>query len=179
MIERAYPVFLSVGQTFQREHELLIEHVQIALAQRDIAAQTLPREHWNFDAPILSVQTFMRQCYGVIVVAFPRIRFEAVLEWPDSMRQREYGGREVASVWLQIEAALAFALDLPTLIMVDSRLHPEGLLNPKHRAYNAISYDAEQCTDRLPIDVLTALDAFARSVRDSAGSRASADNEPQ
>lgn len=160
MGERAIPIFVSVGRHYKSEEAVLTGRVSDALREFGAEPLTLPREQWNRRSPLQAISRLMRQCDGVLVIAFTRMRYEAGYEWPDSPQQASVGVRDVATVWLHIEAALSFAYGLPTLVLTERRLHAEGLLNPKHEEYRAVEYDLMACQDRLPDYIREALRAF-------------------
>lgn len=177
MSKRAFPVFLSIGQQFRPEHTLLVNAVARATRLRGVNPQALPHAHWSSDTPLQSVVSFMRQCFGTIVIAFPRIHFEAAWEWPDSPKQIALERQDVATVWLQIEATLAFELGHPILILVDDRLRPEGMLNPKHPAYHASYFNMAECLEELPASLLAEIDDFALRVHRYAMTTSRRDSE--
>ncbi len=159
------PIFISVGRHYRQDEDVLIERIFSVLRPLGLDPYTLPRNQWDFDNPLDAIQSKMSQCRGVLVIAFTRVHIEAAYEWPNSPEQVPIVARDAASVWLQIEAALAFQLALPTLILVEKHLHPEGLLNPKHRKYSALFYDITACQNALPNDLEVALRRFARNVK--------------
>lgn len=165
MSKRSLPVVVSVGQQYLPEHTLLVNGISNALRSRDMGPELLTHDHWNPDAPIQSVVSYMRTRFGTIVIAFPRIHYEVAWEWPDSPRQVVLRSRDVASVWLQIEAALAFEIGHPILILVDDRLRPEGMLNPKHPAYHACYFNMAECSEELSKPLLAEMDDFALRVQ--------------
>lgn len=160
MLDRTIPVFVSVGRHYRPEETVLIERLFAQMRTLGADPKILPRDQWDYETPLRSISALMSQCRGVLVIAFSRLRYEAGYEWPDSPQQTPVGSRDVATVWLHVEATLAFAFGLPTLILVERHLHPEGLLNPKHHEYRAIEYDIVECQTGLPPSVTEAIRAF-------------------
>src|SRR5690348_11189517 len=154
------PVFLSIGRHYGRDEDAFLHLVSMELARLGLYLERLPRDRWSFDTPLLAIQEVMGRCHGVLVVAFPRLHYPEGIEWPGTPEARPIGERDAATIWLQIEAALAFQMDLPLLIFVDDRLHPEGLLNPRHHEYGALLYQMENCQDSLPTSLVDALRGF-------------------
>ena len=160
MRENSLPIFVSVGRHYRSEETVLIERISTTLRAFGATPLTLPPERWDARTPLQAISRLMSQCAGVLVIAFPRVRCVHGYEWPDSPEQQLIATREVATVWLHVEATLAFAIGLPTLVLTERRLHPEGLLNPKHQEYRAIEYDTLQRQDGLPDSLTEALRAF-------------------
>ena len=158
--DKLIPVFVSVGRHYRPEEAVLIELLFAQLRALGVDPRTLPRDQWDEDTPLRVIASLMRQCRGALVIAFSRMRYVTGYEWPESPLQITLETRDVATVWLHVEAALAFAFRLPTLVLVERRLHPEGLLNPKHHEYRAIEYDMLDCQDGLPAFLIEALNTF-------------------
>lgn len=164
------PIFISVGQRYKPEQETLMAQVFAALAAKDLAPTTLPHSAWDETFPLVPIQSSMRQCFGVVIVAFPRITADVAREWPDSDRETQLQGRSLATVWLQIEATLALELGKPLLILVDDRLHPEGVLNPKHKGYGAHYFNMNECQRELPANILQQIAEFSEQAKALSGS---------
>jgi hypothetical protein len=163
-IQPPVPVFISLGRPFKPQHLTLVEHIDSALRARDLMPVRLPRIQRQGESPLAAVQALLARCGGLLVVAFPRVRSHVAYEWPDSPMQSPIAGRESPTIWLHIEAALAFQLGLPVLTLVEERLHPEGLLNPKYEEYHAVSYAIGECQEALPDTVQRAIERFADQV---------------
>jgi hypothetical protein len=165
MADELIPVFMSIGRLYLSEHEILVERLTTAMNSRGLHPHALTPDRFQDQKPLMAVQSMMQRCRGALVVTFPRFRFAAGYEWPDSGRQAATGGRDLPTVWNQIEAAMAFELGLPTLVLLEERLHPEGLLNPKHSEYGAVPYSLARCQETLPAEIGVALDDFARRIK--------------
>jgi hypothetical protein len=159
----AVPVFVSVGQRYAREQERLLEGLYSTLESLLLLPQVLPRDQSYLENPLEAIQRVMADCHGALIVAFPRISYTAGFEWPGSPQQVALGGRSLPTVWNQIEAAIACQLDLPILALVDDRLHAEGLLSPKHEAYNAHFFNMERSQHGLESPMGAVLQRFAVS----------------
>lgn len=163
------PIFIGAGQRYKPEQDRLMAQVLAALAASGLEPTVLPHSAWDEAFPLAPIQSSMRQCFGVVVIAFPRITADVAREWPDSDRETHLPGRSLATVWLQIEATLALELGKPLLILVDDRLHAEGVLNPKHRGYGAHYFHMSDCQEELPATLLQWIVAFSEQVKASHG----------
>lgn len=163
------PIFLSVGQCYKPEQKTLVTHVLATLKAFGLKPSILPRSAWDQSFPLAPIQSKMRQSFGVVVIAFPRISVDASREWPDSPQETQLHARSLATVWLQIEATLAFELGKPLLIFVDDRLYPEGLINPKHVGYGAHYFSMSECQQGLPTNMVNWILEFSERVKDLSG----------
>ena len=150
-------IFLSVGRYSTHDENIVIEAIRRELESTHIQLRMLSPSDWDEQTPVRRIQALMNTCQGVVVVAFPRIHTISAFERSNAPYQRAIGERLSPTVWLQIEATLAIGMRLPTLILVDDRLHPEGLLNPKHAGYNAHLFRTSECKHRLPTEIRLAL----------------------
>jgi hypothetical protein len=161
-------IFLSVGQYLSEDEKVMFEALRTELESMNVQLRTLPSSHRDDQTPLRRIQALMDECQGVVVVAFPRTHIVSASERSDSSSQRKIGERLLPTVWLQIEAALAIAKGLPTLIMVDDRIHPEGVLNPKHAGYNARFFAMSECRNQLPSEIRLSLRTLLQQARVSA-----------
>ena len=80
------------------------------------------------------------KCDGSVVIAFERTRILRALEKPDSTQQKEIEHASHPTVWNQMEAAMAYACDIPLLIFVEKGLTREGMLSDRLE-WNAVETD--------------------------------------
>jgi hypothetical protein len=158
------PIFLSIGRRSTDVQVTVVNRITSVLAQLGLDLQVPTEEPWAFNTGLEHVQSQMAMSHGVLVVAFTRYYYERGVEWPNSAKQRPVENRNLPTVWLQIEAALALQMRLPLLILVEDALHLEALLNPKHRADGVTVFNTAECQSGLPDALVTALSEFARKV---------------
>lgn len=168
MSAQPVPIFVSMGQIFTPQQRAFADALFAALRVAGMAPEHFLREPPSEEPWLKAIQEHMQQCHGALVVAFPRVRYEQGVEWPDSARQTPLASRSLATIWLQVEATMAFTLDLPLLILIERDLHAEGLVNLRHREVYPVEYDLRELRSRaeLPANVRAALDDFvARALR--------------
>jgi hypothetical protein len=162
---KTFPVFLSVGKLYTRDQETLLERVMNGLQAAGLTSQMVPRDQSYRENPLREIRTVISQCRGAVVIAFTRTCFEAGTEWPGTSMAHSFDGRNLTTVWNQIEAAMAFQRGIPVLTLADDRLHQEGLLSPKHPEYGVVLYNLARCQQELPPAVQTAIRDFALRVQ--------------
>jgi hypothetical protein len=166
------PVFISIGRVGSAEQRNCVGVIFAALRRHGLEPRELPGADWTDRNPAEPILDQMSRCSGAVVIALPRIRVVTGYEWPGTPYQTGIDDRQLPTVWLQIEAALAVASRLPLLSLVDREVHAEGLLNPRHSALHAVYFDATSSQDRLNDVVMDELRDFARRVKDYANSTA-------
>jgi hypothetical protein len=168
MADEPVPVFLSVGRPFRPEHQMMLDKVTGALDALGLSIRTAKRDEWTFqrlDNPLSAVRSLMRECHGALVVTFARTRFTGGYEWPDSEHQLAISARSTTTVWNHMEAAMAFQIGVPILLLREARVHPEGMLDPLLNAVPIVTYDLDDCQQALPDSLHGALSRFANEVK--------------
>jgi hypothetical protein len=177
---QSVPVFLSVGRRYTDQQVTVLHRITSMLTQLGVDPLLPTEEPGAAKTGLELIESQLATSYGVVVVAFTRLRFEQGVEWPNSAKQVPIGSRNLPTVWLQIEAALAFHLRLPLLILVEDVLHPEALLNPKHREYGAHIFNMAACHNALPASLVSAITTFADHAKATARrAHATRDSEPE
>lgn len=159
-------VFLSVGRIFAPEHRRLLSHLHDATATNGLALKRLgAAAECPSENPLDAVGALLQRSYGALIVAYPRLRYEGGVEYPDSPDETPLPARHLTTVWNQIETALALHYRLPILTLVESHVHAEGLLSPRRPQYHAVCFDLDACQDAVPPVILAELRTFADRVR--------------
>jgi hypothetical protein len=129
--------FLSVGRVATPEQKAFLERLEAKLRNRDIEPRTIGRNSFTAGQPLEKIKEEMRQCRGLIALAFERTRFppggrefrlppQAELELPEE---------RYATPWHHIEIAIATFLGLPIFVVVQNGIREEGLLEDKYGWY--------------------------------------------
>lgn len=130
------PVFLSAPKPVKSSQQDFLEQLCRSLTRRRLHPRTLGVTDYDTREPLAGVYGVLAQCYGVVTVAFARteIRSGRVLrEWRPGDPAERVGGRSVSglsftSPWSHIEAAMAYALGLPMIILRESGVYGDGVL---------------------------------------------------
>jgi hypothetical protein len=121
-------IFLSVGKTSTKEQEAFVKAVEDFLQSHGLIPQTLGRTFFSSIQPLKAVDDLMRQCCGVVIAAFERIQIEKGVEKRGSPEEHPLENAALPTVWNQIEAAMAYTLGHPLLVIIERGLRSEGLL---------------------------------------------------
>jgi hypothetical protein len=129
-------VFISVGGRYTSEQESFLEGL-VSLLERDVGIITRIMNVTDYPTgnPLKDISDVMRQCHGVIVVAFERKYFPSGIEKRGSSQESLLRDTRYTTPWNQIEASMAFTLGLPILVLSENGLHGEGLLEEKYDWY--------------------------------------------
>jgi hypothetical protein len=121
-------VFLSVGRASTPEQEQFISALEKYLSSNGLTPQTVGRTYFKNQQPLKSVTECMADCAGTIILAFERLYIQDGTERRGSKQQSPLGNVTLPTVWNQIEAAMAYALGHPLLVLVENGIKSEGLL---------------------------------------------------
>ncbi|GII87255.1 hypothetical protein Ssi03_52450 [Sphaerisporangium siamense] len=126
-------VFLSHPNPCNSRQEEFIEALRAYLDDRGFAPRTLGVTDYDMDAPLKAIRRLMLESNGMITVAFRRTYIERAVvnhltDLPDRPA-RPITGQWLTSPWSHIEPAMAFQLGLPILILRESGVIVDGVLD--------------------------------------------------
>lgn len=124
-------VFLSVGATYSEDQEQFVKAFEGFLIDNDCKRLTVGRDSPASRQPILEAHDLMQTADAVVVLAFTRILVVDAIDKPDSKDQKKINDTRYPTVWNQIEAAMAFGLDIPLLVILEKGLYQEAMLKDR------------------------------------------------
>ncbi len=121
-------VFVSVGGTATEEQEAFVRAVEDRLRTEGIVPHTVGRNTFSADAPLKAVTKLMDECSGAVVIALERSFFPSGTEKRGGPEAVTLTNVKLPTPFNQIEAAMAYSRDLPLMVIVETDLKSEGLL---------------------------------------------------
>ncbi|MFC0515195.1 hypothetical protein ACFFGT_13335 [Mucilaginibacter angelicae] len=128
-------VFISVGGTTTAEQEEFVKHIEDRLQAENLTPNTIGRNKFSADSPLKSIKDLMDECSGILVIALERTYFEKGLEKRGSTQEIQLSTTKFSTPWNQIESAMAYAKNLPILVIVEEGVRAEGLLEKGYDWY--------------------------------------------
>lgn len=125
-------LFMSVGATYNDEQENFVREFENFIAQSGCQKLTVGRGNYTSDQPVAAARELMRAADGVVVIAFTRQIIEKSIEKPGSDKEKNLENMRTTTIWNQLEAAMAFALDLPILMIIEYGLHQEAMIKDRY-----------------------------------------------
>lgn len=124
----ATSVFVSAGTPADDTQKSFRDAVVKAVELAGFTPRLMSAKDWDYKNPLRGVRRVMDECYGAVVVAYPRYRIDVGTEL------RQDGGRTLESVtfptaWNQIEAAMAYEKGLPLLVVAERKLRREAMFD--------------------------------------------------
>jgi hypothetical protein len=128
-------VFLSVGATYTIEQEDFVKSFERFLVDNRCKRLVVGRDSPAARQPILQVRDLMGKADAVVVLAFTRYIVASAIEKPGANlpkhKSTEIRDLRYPTVWNQIEAAIAFGLKRPLLVIVEDGLRQEAMLKDR------------------------------------------------
>jgi hypothetical protein len=121
-------VFVSVGSTATEQQESFVRAVEDRLRSEGLIPHSVGRNTFSADAPLKTVIELMDKCSGTVVIALERMYFRAGVEKRGGPKEMPLTEIKLPTPWNQIEAGMAHSRRHPLLVIVESGIKSEGLL---------------------------------------------------
>ncbi|VVN70749.1 hypothetical protein [Pseudomonas fluorescens] len=121
-------VFVSVGAASTDQQDVFIRAVEDRLRSEGLVPHTVGRNTFSSDAPLKTVTELLDKCSGTVVIALERSYFASGVEKRGGPKESSLSNVRLPTPWNQIEAAMAYSRGHPLLVVVESGLKSEGLL---------------------------------------------------
>lgn len=124
-------IFLSYPKPHLQKQADFIEKISQYLKGRGLYPRTLGVTDYDMDAPLVAIRRLMLESDGLITIAFRRSFIISGTGKPKSdLDEKEY---DISNKWLtspycQIEPAMAFQIGLPVLILRETGVIADGIL---------------------------------------------------
>jgi len=121
-------VFISMGRRYLDQHKDFLKALMALLDEYGVRPRVIDETDYPSENPLSDIAEVLRECSGAIIVAHERTFLQSGLE----MQKRPLADIRYSTPWNQIEGAMAFALDMPILILLqDGVSQDEGLFGTK------------------------------------------------
>lgn len=121
-------IFLSYPKPFTKEQSSFVSALSKHLEFRGYEPRTLGVTDYDMDAPLKAIRRLMLESNGLITIAFRRALICEGSGKPDTSASYSLNGKWLTSPWSHIEPAMAFQIGLPVLILRESGVLAEGIL---------------------------------------------------
>lgn len=121
-------VFISVGSNGSPLQRDATETIFSVIAATGLAPRQMEKNEWSSEQPLRAIRRVISECHGAVIVAFTRYEFPSGIERGKNESAIALGRTHFPTVWNQIEAALAYGRDIPLLVICETGLKEDGLL---------------------------------------------------
>jgi hypothetical protein len=126
------PIFLSYAKPWSGAQDRFVDRVSSYLRQRGFEPRTLGVTDYDMDAPLRAIRRLMLESNGLVTIAFRRILItEGTATLRDSagkLQDKPLADCWLTTPWTHIEAAMAYQVGLPILILREQGVLADGLL---------------------------------------------------
>jgi hypothetical protein len=102
--------------------------VEDRLRTEGLVPHTVGRNTFSADAPLKTVTELLDACSGAVVIALERFYFPSGAEKRGGSKEIALTDVKLPTIWNQVEAAMAYTRGLPLMVIVETGLKGEGLL---------------------------------------------------
>ena len=128
-------IFVSVGRTSTPEQEKFVLAIEQYLKNNGFEPRIVGRTDFSSLQPLKFIENLMHQCSGTVIIAFERIYIRDGIEKRGNTTEIAMRDAVLPTVWNQIEAAIAYVLGHPLLVIVENGIRSEGLLETGYDWY--------------------------------------------
>ncbi|MGR5364360.1 hypothetical protein ACPV54_26150 [Vibrio mediterranei] len=121
-------IFLSYPRPYNNKQQVFIEALSKYLVSRGYEPRTLGVTDYDMDAPLKAIRRLMLESNGLITIAFRRALIIQGKGKPDTSDEYSLDSRWLTSPYSHIEPAMAFQVGLPILILRESKVIADGIL---------------------------------------------------
>jgi uncharacterized protein YjbI with pentapeptide repeats len=157
--EGARRVFLSQPTVLTAEQQAVVDRVAHVIEERGGEVIRLLREDYPASGSLGEIRRLMGGCAAVAIVGVPQLLVARGTLRPGTPEESPVRDASLGTPWSQIEAGIAFALDLPMLV-VRSRLGDAGVFGIGDEASAVTVVDADERAGLANLD-----DAVERWIR--------------
>jgi hypothetical protein len=125
-------VFISMGTPYTAAYKQFRDELETFLRDNcGVDPRIVGKNEYPTGSPLAHIRSVMRQCAGVIIVAYERKYLETGVEKRGAEAAQKLKNRTYTTPWNHIESAIAYSLDLPLYIFCQTGLCEEGLIEAK------------------------------------------------
>lgn len=125
-------IFISMGTPFTEQYAKFRDELETLLRDRcGVNPRIIGKNEYPSGNPLSHIREVMRECHGVVVVAYERTFIENGIEKRGGASAKNINNRALTTPWNHIESAIAYSLSLPLYILCQNGLTEEGLIESK------------------------------------------------
>jgi hypothetical protein len=125
-------IFVSMGWPYTEDYARFREELEKFLRDHcRVDPRIIGKNEYPPGNPLDKIDQVIRECDGVMIVAYERKRVLDGLEKPGGKDQKAIAHASYTTPWNHVESAIAFSLRKPMYILVQRGLVQEGLIENK------------------------------------------------
>jgi hypothetical protein len=117
--QKEHRVFLSQPSVLTVEQQMLVDRIAHLIEQGEVDVVRLRREEYPASGSLAEIRRLMSNCSGLVIVGVRQLTVADGTLRPGTPEEAQVRNVALATPWNQIEAGMAFALELPVLVVSD------------------------------------------------------------
>lgn len=105
--------------------EAVVNHLRTA----GLTPRTIGVNDFSNEAPVAAVRQRMELCHGAVVLGLTQMEVHEGARKRGTARAEAMRSQRLPTAWNQLEAGMAYALRLPTFIVREVGLEPDGIFD--------------------------------------------------
>ena len=128
-------VFISHPTPCNKYQTNFLKLIDEKLEKYGLTPVNLGKKNWNYKKPLLPIKKLISTCKGAIIIGLER--HHSFIGYEKEMSTKKDDKKELihkysSTPWVHIEGGMAYQADLPLLILKESKIFPEGILDPNN-----------------------------------------------
>lgn len=124
-------VFVSRPTSVTADQKAFLSVLAGRLLERGLNPRTVGVSDFGNESPLLTVRSLLKDCHGALILGLAQTVVADGVAKAGTPREVRLAGLILPTPWNQLEAGMAFALDLPILIVRERGVHSEGVFDPQ------------------------------------------------
>ena len=134
-------VFISHPTPYNDQQKNFLNLIEDELKKHGLNPTNLGKNNWSFQSPLEPIKEMMNTCAAAVVIGLERHHSYIGYDKEFSENSHELVHKYTSSPWIQIEAGMAYQAELPIMILKESKVFKEGILDPQ--ISNSFVFDFE------------------------------------
>ena len=131
LVNMPISIFLSHPQPCYPAQQEFIDRIRTYLSSQGFWPRTLGVEDYSLDLPLVAIRRLMSESNGLLCIAFRRTHIEkgsGRFRSGNAYKSKTLDDQWLTSPWAHIEPAMAYQIGLPILIVRESGVLADGVL---------------------------------------------------
>lgn len=127
----SYKVFISKGNKANTEQREFVDAILNSLKTVELDPMIMEENKWDHEQPLRAIRKDMKECCGAVIIAFTRTKFPSGIEIRKDKTEK-LTNISLPTPWNHIEASMAYAYEIPLLVIAENGLKSEGLIEDSY-----------------------------------------------
>ena len=133
--------YLSVGTPHQEKQAQFLDFLRNYFRLKGVQLETVGSTSYSSRKPLIPIKQKLESVSGCVVLATERFTTIDGFYRKDSPKEERVPQVFLTTAWTHIEAAMAYQLDLPLLILREKKVRSEGMIDPGAHEWNVYEID--------------------------------------